>query len=130
MKEITVRHNKNYTTVFINVINRKNFLRAVDVSKKEVGATVIKPSKKSIPGYKTVYKEDLLMKQTKIGHSFEIMGVVFTVVEKSHRDITLEHSYYDNSLERDVKTKVTMFYGQSLLENVFTAVTNGDLLFF
>lgn len=130
MKEITVRHNKNYTTVFINVINRKNFLRAVDVSKKEVGPTVIKPSKKSIPDYKTVYKEDLLMKQTKIGHSFEIMGVVFTVVEKSHKDITLEYSYYDNSLERDVKTKVTMFYGQSLLENVFTAVTNGDLLFF
>lgn len=130
MKEISLRRNKNYTTVFINVINRKNFLEAVDVSKKEVGPTVIKPSKKSIPGYKAVYKEGLLMKQTNVGHSFEIMGVVFTVVEKSHKDITLEYSYYDNSLERDVKTKVTMFYGQSLLENVFTAVTNGDLLFF
>lgn len=130
MKEITVRHNKNYTTVFINVINRKNFLRAVDVSKKEVGSTVIKPSKKSISDYKTVYKEDLLMKQTKIGHSFEIMGVVFTVVEKSHRDITLEHCYYDNGLERDVKTRFTVFYGQSLIEEVFASVTNGTLLFF
>lgn len=46
MKEISLRRNKNYTTVFINVINRKNFLEAVDVSKKEVGSTVIKPSKK------------------------------------------------------------------------------------
>lgn len=130
MKEITLRRNKNYTTVFINVINRKNFLEAIAVSEKQAGATVIKPSKKGIAGYKAVYKDELLMKQTNVGHSFEIMGIVFTVVEKSDKDITLEYSYYHNEFERNVKTQVRMFYGQSLIEDVFTAVTGGALLFF
>ena len=130
MKEISLRHNKNYTTVFINVINRKNFLEAIAVSEKQAGATVIKPSKKGMAGYKAVYKDDLLMEQTNVGHSFEIMGIVFTVIEKGDTGVTLAYSYYNNNLERVVKTKVRMFYGQSLIEDVFTAVTSGGLLFF
>lgn len=130
MKEITLRRNKNYTTVFINVINRKNFLGAIATSEKQAGPTVIKPSKKGIAGYRSVYKDGLLMKQTSVGHSFEIMGIVFTVIEKSDTGVTLEYSYYNNDLERVVKTKVRMLYGQSLIEDVFTAVTGGGLLFF
>ncbi len=137
MKEVTLRKNKSYTAVLVNVVNRKNFLESSRIvsDEKKLRPTVVKPSKQGFESYKKVYKEELLMRQTPVGGNFEIMGVVFKVLDRKENmgvngDVELECEFYNRYLDRKVSDRFRIFYFQSLIENVYQAVTEGDLLFF
>lgn len=132
-KELTLKHYKNYDKVTINVVNRKNFLKAAKMAKNnDREATMIGISKKAFQDYKNVYREDMKIKDTPVGESFEIMGVVFkNVSDKLYSDYTNRVTLQYNNPVHEFSDKeiFTMLYGQSLIEQVFQAVT-GTLLFF
>lgn len=60
MKEVTLRKNKSYTAVLVNVVNRKIFLESSRIvsDEKKLRPTVVKPSKQGFESYKKVYNID------------------------------------------------------------------------
>ena len=84
-KAISVRHNKDYTSVLINKLNRKNMLianaTAIKVSREEHReAVVIKPTKKALMEYRETSHEQELMENTPIGHSFTLLGLLLLLL--------------------------------------------------
>ena len=145
-KAISVRHNKDYTSVLINKLNRKNMLianaTAIKVSREEHReAVVIKPTKKALMEYRETSHEQELMENTPIGHSFTLLGVAFTVVDRpdpseGRGEVTLKYkqpykpAYYTSNKQWKIDCVFGMFYFQSLIENVYKVITNGDLMYF
>lgn len=139
MKAITVRHNKYYTSVLINEITRENMLEALRVARSLTDEhTVVKPTKKAWERYREESHEEELMRNTKTGDTFEIMGAQFTVIEQRpecrvNGNIILSYKKrmtdpYGKRVE--IEEIVGVFYEQSLLEEVYQQVTNGALMFF
>ncbi|MHB9953671.1 hypothetical protein [Ligilactobacillus murinus] len=126
MKEITVRKNKSYTSILINVASRKNFLQAYELQKelKTKGVnSVVKPSKQGAESYLNVYKPVQRMQETPVGHHFEIMGVAFKKLKREYDHLTKLELTSENNVRVDVSNN------SSLIEDVYHAVTGG-LLFF
>lgn len=119
MKEISIRHNKNYDTIMINHITRNNLLEANKQAQEQKRATVVKPSKKGWETYQIEYRESAVLASAAKGKQFSIMGVTFTMLDKRDRDYKIKSG-------NDI---FYMFQGQSLIEDIYKRVT-GSLLFF
>lgn len=139
MKDFTIRHNKYYTSILINRASRDNFIRSCELARNVRlngnKPVVIKLSKRGADSYKQAYNEEQLMRETPVGKSFEIMGVIFKVIDQrpeayENGSIELQYSYYDELGEHVLTEDMLLFYEQSLVEHVFQAVTNGCLLNF
>lgn len=135
-KPITIRHNKHYTSVLINTINKETILEASKLRNELPDEhCVVKPTKKAWQQFHELSCEEQLMRKTKVGDSFEILGVKFKVLKQkpdSRVNGNIELSYmnyhnWDGSSEEEI---FGIFYEQSLLEFIYKNLTKGDLMFF
>lgn len=136
MKALTVRHNKYYTSILINIINKATLLEASQLRTELPDEyIVIKPTKRAMEQYRKEYREEELMRNTKVGDSFEIMGVRFKVLEQKpdsrvNGNIELSCTDYLCGKKMEEPTVMGIFYFQSLIEDVFHILTKGDMLYF
>ena len=133
MKNVTVRHNKNYDSVLINNNSVEAYKEAVEVAKKLDTTTEIRPTQKTYNQYIEQFKP---FDKIKNRESFTIFGVKFEYVKDSETDDAIW--YKCTGLKYDYKkrklaiepTMVGYSEGYSdLLEDVFRGVT-GSLLYF
>lgn len=135
MKNITIRHNKHYTSVLINRIEcAQDLLDAQQAAIEIKGLVVVKPSKKGWESYKAAVNEAELKRTTPIGGLFEIFGCPFKITDQhpnSHVNgqCTIEWSYtdVDGKHHDDIFEN---FYDIPLLELVYEYLTHGALLYF
>lgn len=135
-KPITIRHNKHYTSVLINTISKETILKASKLRNELPDEyCVVKPTKKAWQQFHELSREEQLMRKTKVGDSFEILGVKFKVLKQkpdSRVNGNIELSYmnyhnWDGSSEEEI---FSIFYEQSLLEFIYQNLTKGDLMLF
>lgn len=133
MKNITIRHNKHYTSVLINRIkSAQDLLDAFQAVRQVEGLAVAKPSQKGWQSYETAVNETELKQKTPVGESFKIFGCPFKVLDQhpeSHVNgqCTLEWSYTDIDGKQHDEV-IEDFYDMTLLDLVYEYLTNGAFL--
>ena len=132
-KTFSVSHHKYYNSVLVNHITKENLLEAnrmaYDLENSEPGdkPAVVKPTRRGFDQYRKDYREEELMRNTKVGDSFDIMGVKFTVTDQrpdSHvnGNITLQAKDYlwdDDGVIGTYTSEFGIFYCQSLYDYVY-----------
>lgn len=136
-KAIKIRYNKHYTSVLINHVTKESFLQACQAAKQQPGPTVVKPTRAAFFQYKEDYQEERLMRETREGESFSIMGVPFKVMKQDPQssvngnvELVSKGFLIDDQGVKEVPQDFLLFYQQSLIENVYNAVTQGGLLYY
>lgn len=135
-KPITVRHNKHYTSILINTINKETILEASKLRNELPDEyCVVKPTKKAWQQFHELSHEEQLMRKTKVGDTFEILGVKFKVIEQKpdsqvNGNIKLSYTDYYSWDGSSKETIFDIFYEQSLLEFIYKSLTKGDMMFF
>lgn len=140
MKNITIRHNKHYTSVLFNTNSPEVYKEAVEAAEKlsqQNIYNVIKPSSKGFNQFVEKFKP---FDKIKNRESFSIFGVKFEYINDSKTDdaiwykrIGLQRCYKTGSGKLEIKTKTEVVgYAEdysNLIEDVFTGIT-GELLYF
>lgn len=144
-KTFSVRHNKYYTSVLVNHVTRDNLLEANKMARELESAdpngkpVVVKPTRRGFDQYRKEYREEELMRTTKVGDSFSIMGVKFTVTDQRpdsyvNGNITLRTKDYlwahmdGEPILGTYDTEFGIFYCQSLYDYVYSVLCYLDAI--
>ncbi len=130
MKNVTVRHNKNYDSVLINNNSVEAYKEAVEVAKK-LDLPVIRITRKAYKQYIDQFKP---FDKIKNRESFTIFGVKFEYIKDSETDDAIWYKRtglkYDYKKRKLVVEPTIIGYAEdysNLIEDVFLGVT-GSLL--
>lgn len=134
-KLVSVRRNKNYTSILLNEITEEAFKESIRVYEETEGNKVIKPTQKAYDKFLKLHS--LTIDKIKAGEKYKILGTTFEVIRDLDKSRDNEWypviSYYDRKFERyeEYGMIASNNFAANVMETCFkNSNSNGALLFF
>ena len=130
-KLVSVRRNKNYTSILLNEITEESFKESIKVYEEIEGNKVIKPTQKAYDEFLKLHS--LTIDKIKAGEKYKILGTTFEVIKGLDDERYPIISYYDHKLERyeEYGMIASNNFAANVMETCFkNSNSNGILLFF
>lgn len=130
-KLVSVRRNKNYTSILLNEITEESFKESIKVYEGIEGNKVIKPTQKAYDEFLKLHS--LTIDKIKAGEKYKILGTTFEVIKGLDDERYPIISYYDRKLGRyeEYGLIASNIFAANVMETCFkNSNSNGTLLFF
>lgn len=134
-KLVSVRRNKNYTSILLNEITEESFKESMKAYEEIEGNKVIKPTQQAYDKFLKLHS--LTIDKIKAGEKYKVLGTTFKVIRELDKSRKSEWypiiSYYDRELGRyeEFGMIATDNFAANVMETCFkNSNSNGTLLFF
>lgn len=130
-KLVSVRRNKNYTSILLNEVTEESFKESIKVYEEIEGNKVIKPTQQAYDEFLKLHS--LTIDKIEAGEKYKILGTTFEVIKGLDNERYPIISYYDRKLERyeEFGMIASNNFAANVMETCFkNSNSNGTLLFF